>query len=57
MSEQQTKEVFSLKTNGVSTNWSYNFYTFTEILNDTIPSYHIEYIPERFNEASLRRVN
>ena len=41
------KEVFS---KGDSTNWSYMFYTITETIHDTIPSYRINYLPERYNE-------
>ena len=38
---------------GDSTNYSYNLYTITEIIHDTIPSYRIEYLPERYNENLL----
>ena len=41
------KRVFS---KGDSTNWSYNLYTIAEVIHDTIPSYRINYIPERYNE-------
>ena len=44
------KRVFS---KGDSTNWSYKLYTITEIIHDTIPSYRIDYIPERYNENLL----
>ena len=44
------KRVFSKSD---STNWSYKSYTITEVLYDTIPSYRIEYLPERFNENLL----
>ena len=42
-----TKRVFSKR---VSTNFSYKLYTKTEIIHDTIPSYRINYLPERHNE-------
>ena len=45
------KRVFS---KGDSTNWSYILFTKTEVIHDTIPSYQIEYSPERCNENSLR---
>ena len=45
------KKVFS---KGGSTNWSYKLYTFTEVLHDTIPSYMINYLLERFNENLFR---
>ena len=44
------KRVFS---KGDSTNWSYKLYTITEIIYDTIPSYRIDYLPERYNENIL----
>ena len=44
------KRVFS---KGDSTNWSYNLYTITEVIHDTIPSYRIDYLPERYKENLL----
>ena len=44
------KRVFS---KGDSTNWSYKLYTITELIHDTIPSYRIDYLPERYNEILL----
>ena len=44
------KRVFS---KGDSTNWSYKLYTITEIIYDTIPSYRIDYLPERYNQNLL----
>ena len=44
------KRVFS---KGDSTNWSYKLYTITEFIHDTIPSYRIDYLPERYNENLL----
>ena len=44
------KRVFS---KGDSTNWSYKLYTITEIRHDTLPSYRIDYLPERYNENLL----
>ena len=41
------KRVFS---KGDSTNWSCNLYTITELIHDTIPTYRIDYLPERYNE-------
>ena len=37
------------------TNWSYKLYKITEIVNDTIPSYKIDNLPERYNEALLKK--
>ncbi len=47
-----TRNIFS---KGDSTNWSYELYTITEIIDDTIPSYHINFLPERYNEALLKK--
>ena len=44
------KRVFS---EGDSTNYSYKLYTITEVINDNIPSYRINYLPERYNENLL----
>ena len=44
------KRVFS---KGDSTNYSYKLYTITEIIHDTIPSYRIDYLPERYDEILL----
>ena len=44
------KKVFSKSD---STNYSYKLYTITEVIHDTIPSYRINYLPERYNENLL----
>ena len=44
------KKVFS---KGDSTNYSSKLYTITEVIHDTIPSYKIDYLPERYNENFL----
>ena len=38
---------------GDSINWSYNLYTITEIILDTILSYRTDYLPERYTENLL----
>ena len=43
------KKVFS---KGDLTNWSNKLYTITQIIDDTIPSYRINYLPERYNRSS-----
>ena len=48
------KRVFS---KGESTNYSYKLYTITEVIHDIIPSYRIDYLPERYNENLLRSTN
>ena len=40
---------------GDTTNWSYNIYKITEIINDTLPSYKIDKSPERYNESLLKK--
>ena len=44
------KRVFS---KGDSTNWSYKLYTITEVIHDTIPTYRIDYLPERYRKNLL----
>ena len=44
------KRVFS---KGDSTNYSYKIYTITEIIHDTIPSYRLDYLLERYKENLL----
>ena len=44
------KKVFSMTD---STNSSYQFYTITEVLYDTISSYKLKYKPERYNQNLL----
>ena len=38
-----------------TTNWSYKLYKITEIIINTIPSYHIDNLPERYNESLLKK--
>ena len=46
------KRMFS---KGDTTNWSYKLYKITEIINNTIPSYHIDNLPERYNVSLLKK--
>ena len=39
---------------GDTTNWSYILYKITENIIDTIASYRIDNLPERYNEALLK---
>ena len=48
------KKTFS---KGDTTNWSYKLYEITEIINDTIPSYKIDNLKERYNESLLKKTN
>ena len=38
-----------------TTNWSYKLYKITEIIKDTIPSYKIDNLSERYNESLLKK--
>ena len=46
------KRMFS---KGDTTNWSYKLYKITKRINDTIPSYHIDKLPERYNVSLLKK--
>ena len=46
------KKTFS---KGDTTNWSYNLYKITELIIDTIPSYRLDNLPERYNEALSKK--
>ena len=48
------KKTFS---KGDTTNCSYKLYKITEIINDTIPSYKIDNLSERYNESLLKKTN
>ena len=40
-----------------TTNWSYKLHKIKEIINDTIPSYKIDNLSERYNESLLKKTN
>ena len=40
---------------GDTKNWSYKLYKITENINDTIPSYKIDNLSERYNESLLKK--
>ena len=46
------KKTFS---KGDTTNWSYKLYKITEIIEDTIPSYYIDNLSERYKESLLKK--
>ena len=48
------KKTFS---KGDMTNWCNKLYKITEIINDTIPSYHINNLKERYNESLLKKTD
>ena len=49
----RTADIKRVFCKGDSTNWSYKLYTNTEVIHDTIPSYRIDYLPERYNQNLL----
>ena len=49
---EDLKRAFS---KGDTTNWSYKLYKITEIINDTIPSYRLDNLKERYNESLLKK--
>ena len=48
------KKTFS---KGDTTNWSYKLYKITKIINDTIPSYRLDNLKERYNESILKKTD
>ena len=46
------KKTFS---KGDTTIWSYKLYKITEIINDTLPSYRLDNLKERYNESLLKK--
>ena len=48
------KKTFS---KGDLTNWSYKLYKITEIINDTIPSYRLDNLKERYNESLIKKTD
>ena len=51
----RTADKRNIVSKGDSTNCSDKLYTITEIIDDTIPSYRIDFLPERYNEALLKK--
>ena len=51
----RTADLKRLFSKGDTTNWSYKLYKITEIVNDTIPSYKINNLSERYNESLLKK--
>ena len=48
-----TADIKRVYSKGGSTNYSYKLYTIAEVIHNTIPSYRIDYLPERYNENLL----
>ena len=51
----RTADLKKTLSKGDTTNWSYKLYKITEIINETIPSYKIDNLKERYNEALLKK--
>ena len=49
----RTADIKRVFIKGDSTNWSYKIYTKTEVIDDQIPSYGINYLSRRYNENLL----
>ena len=48
------KKTFS---KGDTTNWSYKLYKITEIIKDTLPSYRIDNLQEKYYESLLKKTD
>ena len=51
----RTADLEKMFSKGDTTNWSYKLYEIREIINDTIPSYEIINLKEKYNEALLKK--
>ena len=49
----RTSDIRKVFSKGDSTKYSYEVYTITEVIHDTVPSYRIDYLPEIYNENLL----
>ena len=49
----RTADIRRVFSKGDSTNYSYKLYTKLEVIHDSITSYRIDYLPERYNENLL----
>ena len=43
----RTSEIEKVFSKGDTTNFSYKFHTKTEVIQNTLPSYRLDYLPER----------
>ena len=50
----RTADFKKVLSKGDSTNYSFNCYTETKVIHDTIPSYRVNYLPERYNQTFLK---
>ena len=50
----RTAHLMKTFSKGDTANWSFKLYKITERINDTIPSYRLDNLPESYNEALLK---
>ena len=53
----RTADIKKTFSKGDTTNWSYKLYKITEIFNDTLPSYRLDNLKERYNESLLKKTD
>ena len=51
----RTADIDKTFSKGDTTNWSNNLYMITEVIHETIPSYHIDFLPERYNQSIFKK--
>ena len=51
----RTADIDKTFSKGDTTNWSNKLYMITEVIHETIPSYHIDFLPERYNQSILKK--
>ena len=49
----RTADIKRVLSKGDNTNYSYKLYTIAEVIHNTIPSYSINHLPERYDENLL----
>ena len=51
----RTSKLSNTVSKGYATIWSYGLYTIAKIVDDTKPSYYLDSLPERYNEALFKK--
>ena len=51
----RTADIDKTFSKGDTTNWSNKLYMITEVIHETIPTYHIDFLPERYNQSILKK--
>ena len=52
----RTADLKKTSSKAFTTNWPYNLYKITEFIGETISSYKIDNLPERYNESLLKKI-